>query len=1186
MYSKLFQNTVFLAIMIGLVVGCRTEPSPDEISSTTAVSTQPPAETNDNPTPTAPAAPPTTAPTPVMEEGPVLISELLPGVPGDNNREFIELYNAGLTAVSLQNWTLWYQLSDTQDEQLVYRWNRAVDVPPYGHLLLVREDAQFDILADGRFDIPIFEGKGGLILRDGENNLVDTLGWGPDAPVSTIAGTPAIAPRDGGSIERLPGGNDGNGQNSDNNEADFFVQAAPMPQNSGSITTPAVEDLLIFLEAPELLPPGEQFDLNVLVKNVSAVDTAVTINFPIPDYFEMIGMPEGAELVNGRLIWTVPAVASEETVPSTITLESPFTYIDTLFSSYFATADGLVSGYGAPTLVEMGGGSVPISIARDLIGSTVTVEGVATMYTGGFFAGSSSTKFYIEDETGGIQVFADEGQGVVDVNIGEVVRVTGVIEPYRDSIELIPVDNRADVEILGEAEPPDPALITASGNENDDALLGRLNVLEGVATRVEEFNFSYEIDLLDDAGDTTLIYIEKDTGITAETLTEGTRYRITGVSEFYSGRRQLKPRVQLDIRELFPPILLVTQQGTVSAEAGDELTYTITAFNHSPNPMTAVSITTPHITEGATVSEISDGGEIVGDQIVWEFAELAGDGASVSVSYTVQLADALAGAIVAGPVTAVADQWPDPATTPEFLTFVGDAGVPIWAIQGSEARSPYVLSEVTTSGVVTAVFPDLDGFWLQETVSDDNPLTSAGLFVFTDNIPSPVVVGDEAQVTGTVREISGQTAVALASKDDVQILSSDNAPIPPVAYDPPEDIVEAALYNESLEGMLVTIDEPAVVVAPTTRFGEYALVYQRWNVNQLRRTDPVGFLMFVDDGSTESYDDRADLTYAVKSGDVVSGVTGPLAYTFGNYKIAPLALPTTIEETAVSPITLPATPDNTLSIATFNVENLFDFLDPHPSSPSLPLPREYRTKLAKIAQSIEQMGFPTVIGFQEVENLGVLEDLLEDELLAPYGYQAYLIEGFDSRGIDVGYIVRGDQATVELVSNEGADETLFARPPLLLQMTLLSNNQTIYLLNNHFLSLSAGEVATEPTRNAQAQWNADLVEQLRDQDPDAAFVVLGDLNSFYDTLPLNTLEAAGLVHVYRTIAGEQLPYTYIFNGRTQTLDHILVSENLFNQISLVTPLHINADFPIADLESEAVERISDHDPLVVWISLE
>ena len=58
------------------------------------------------------------------------------------------------------------------------------------------------------------------------------------------------------------------------------------------------------------------------------------------------------------------------------------------------------------------------------------------------------------------------------------------------------------------------------------------------------------------------------------------------------------------------------------------------------------------------------------------------------------------------------------------------------------------------------------------------------------------------------------------------------------------------------------------------------------------------------------------------------------------------------------------------------------------------------------------MGAPTIVGLQEVENIGVLETLVANELLAEFGYQPFLIEGEDSRGIDVAYIARSDRANV------------------------------------------------------------------------------------------------------------------------------------------------------------------------------
>ena len=194
MIKKLF-TLVFIILL--LLVGCDNDeptPTPEERPTpTSAVIEEPTAE----PTPTVEVLP--------MAEGGVFISELLMGVPGGNNQEFIELYNAGSEAADLAGWSLWYLLGEGQTETLVYEWNGRNDIPPHGHFLLVRADRDFGIIPDGVFDVAISEFKGGLVLRNSDDIVMDALGWG-DAPADYTAGTAADAPQPGSSLVRLPGG--------------------------------------------------------------------------------------------------------------------------------------------------------------------------------------------------------------------------------------------------------------------------------------------------------------------------------------------------------------------------------------------------------------------------------------------------------------------------------------------------------------------------------------------------------------------------------------------------------------------------------------------------------------------------------------------------------------------------------------------------------------------------------------------------------------------------------------------------------------------------------------------------------------------------------------------------------------------------------------------------------------------
>ena len=137
----------------------------------------------------------------------IVISELLPGVPGANSREFIELYNAGQETADLQGWSLWYVLN-AGDETLVKEWSVVTEIPGYGHYLLVHEGHDFGLIPDTTFDLSLFERKGGLILRNAAGETADILGWG-DAPEGAFVGSPAGITADGASLERLPGGDRG-----------------------------------------------------------------------------------------------------------------------------------------------------------------------------------------------------------------------------------------------------------------------------------------------------------------------------------------------------------------------------------------------------------------------------------------------------------------------------------------------------------------------------------------------------------------------------------------------------------------------------------------------------------------------------------------------------------------------------------------------------------------------------------------------------------------------------------------------------------------------------------------------------------------------------------------------------------------------------------------------------------------
>ncbi len=1172
---------IFAALLVValVLVGC----------GTTATPTSPPPPT-ERPEPTGPA--PASEPEPTLPAdtaaGGILISEVLPGIHGvDNNLEFIELYNAGPNVVDLRGWSLWYRLADNKDESLLHAWEERADIPGQGHYLLVRAGSDVGNIADAEYSGSLFEKKGGLSLRDPDGATVDALVWG-EGPADYLSGLPAPVPEGGASVERLPGGDAGNQKSTGDNGADFVVNPAPSPQNTGDPPTPLpAERLAIRLSAPPSIEPGSQAEYTIEIENLTGQALSdVQASIPVPAGFEVITAPPGAARTGGRLEWTVADLPAGATESTTVKLQSPWTYLTDLVSGYYViSADGTYSAYGPPQLIAVEGGAIPIGTARTLTGETVTVEGTATMYTDGYYAGSTGTKFYMEDDTGGIQVYCPGGKDLVNVEVGDRVRVTGGIEIYRDSVEIVPSTYPDDVAVLESGgDEPQPKPVTIAEATKDESVLGSLISVKGMTTRLEEFSYSYEADLVDDEGNIILAYIEKETGVTTEPLDVGNLYDVTGISELYNGTWQIKPRFQTDFAEIFPPELMLDLDVRNSILPGETLTYTLSAVNHTGEPLTNVLIEAALPVEGVDLVEILDGGEPDGPVIAWVLPELAGGGTSASVRYRVTVAEDATDKLVADIATATADQWPDPAETDRLLTFVG-SGVPIWAIQGPGMASPYVRDQATTEGIVIGVFPELGGFWIQETETDDDPATSSGLFVLAGESDTSLQLGDRVRVSGTVRERSGQTLLEIQNMSDLEVLSTNNLLPAAVELDPPVENADSQEYYESLEGMLVQISEPVIAVGPTTKYGETALVRPEWGVDRIMKGDPTGLIIFIDDGGADTHYDSSSLAFPLKTGDTLLRAEGPLAFTYDNYKIEPISLP------EISPIERPL-PElepaaaGQFSVATFNVENLFDSSDPHPSDLPLPSRSQYELDLTKTASAIQAMGAPTIVGLQEVENIGILGKLVQQDSISGFNYQPFLVEGTDSRGIDVAYLVRADQASVEGVTAFTAPEGLTSRPPLVITTTihLESDDQTVYVINNHFTSMSGGELPTEPRRKAQSAWNVTLVQRLLEQDPEAHVIVMGDLNSFYESPPIDLLREAGLRHAYEFVESDRL-YTYLYQGVSETLDHILMTPALYEGLVRVSVLHVGADYPPPVPGDPSAQAMSDHDALVVIFSL-
>src|SRR5690606_33314795 len=105
-----------------------------------------------------------------------------------------------------------------------------------------------------------------------------------------------------------------------------------------------------------------------------------------------------------------------------------------------------------------------------------------------------------------------------------------------------------------------------------------------------------------------------------------------------------------------------------------------------------------------------------------------------------------------------------------------------------------------------------------------------------------------------------------------------------------------------------------------------------------------------------------------------------------------------------------------------------------------------------------------------------------------------------------------------------------------------------------------------------------FIEEGLEQDPDLNVVVAGDMNDFEFTPALAALKGDILTNKVEDVPLEDR-YSYYYQGNSQVLDHLLVTNNMADRTEL-DMVHINSMF------MEQHGRASDHDPLLAQIAFE
>ncbi|WP_144300644.1 lamin tail domain-containing protein [Stackebrandtia nassauensis] len=497
-------------------------------------------------------------------------------------------------------------------------------------------------------------------------------------------------------------------------------------------------------------------------------------------------------------------------------------------------------------------------------------------------------------------------------------------------------------------------------------------------------------------------------------------------------------------------------------------------------------------------------------------------------------------------------------------------------------------------------------------VSDFYQLSSGETFPNTANLSITEITNPVTAVCSSGNPLPSTETVAADSIPDVY---APTAPTGNVEDLNPVDASRSTMdFWEAREGMLVSVSD-ARVVGPGNEFGEIYLTVKPdeyasergGTVNTGYDNTPTGrIVVFPVSGSVPP----------ANVGDTLTGATsGPVDYSlYGGYGIAATQVGGVASGGIDRQVATAQTPEQ-LAVATYNVENLS--------------PKDSGGKFAALAEGIvTNLAAPDVVVLEEIQdNNGSTNDAVVDAdqtldkltaaITAAGGprYDWRQISPTDDAdggqpggNIRVAFLFNPDR--VSFVDREGGDATTpvtvgtdsdgtpslnvspgridpaneawkSSRKPLAGEFRF--NGEKVIVVANHFNSKGGDQNAdgryqppersTEVQRIKQAKAVNAFVKDTLAVDADANVVVAGDINDYQFSPALDALTDGEVLEDLITGLPDTEQYTYVYNGISQVLDHILVS-----------PALAKADYEVVHINAEFAEQNSDHDPQVARLN--
>ncbi|MEH7235556.1 5'-nucleotidase C-terminal domain-containing protein [Bacillus sp. JJ1562] len=841
---------------------------------------------------------------------------------------------------------------------------------------------------------------------------------------------------------------------------------------------------------------------------------------------------------------------------------------------------------------------ITIAEARTQGTGSVSVKGTVTA--------KLKNTIHIQDETAAIAVRPTS----LDVQLGDEITVSGSLQEFRGLLQL------DSAKLIGEAENKGvPAPIELAGAEVTEENESKLAVVKNIEL-ISVSNGSGWANFTAKAEDGTEFLVRDENNTLG--LSVGTNYdSITGIVQQFDQDYQIIPRGQADIvvdSSKVQPVSASQPSGSIptgtqvtlsTTTEGADIYYTTDGTEPTvesqkySEPITVdqdITIKALAVKEGLTASEIKEFTykvyeleninihDIQGESHESPLKGVVVENVEGIVTYTYKI----------GNNNYFHLQTPDnqkdnnPKTSEGIVVFTGNqANVKVGNL-------------VSVTGTVDEFH--IDGY--NDSKSEtDLPVTQIN------------ARNDRGGLVTVIREkVELPEPIKITSENlPNQVIDNDNF----TKFDPDEDAID---FWESIEGMLVEV-ETVKAVAPQEH-GDLITVLE----NRVTDTIHGGVLLTEDNANPDRiqfkmYDNNAARDFEVATGDKFTGpITGVVNYGFQNYKIyvdlVDMQSKHVVGEAKPETTTI-VKEDDKVTIASYNLENF--------SNNTKETSNDKAQKLARAF--VTDMESPDIIGVTEVQDnngqsagdaaANESYERLIQAIVAAGGpeYEYLNIDPINNRdggapnaNIRVGFLYNPDRVSLpegisagdattavgyengKLTHNPGRiDPTNPAfnnsRKPLAAQFTF--QGEDVVVIVNHWNSKSGDTplfgstqppvYGSEEQRKQIANVVYDFVEEIKADNPGANIVSVGDFNDFQFTESLKIHEGDLMTNMINKVDKDDR-YTYLFQGNSQVLDHILVSNNLVEKTK-IDILHINADF------TDMAGRASDHDPVMVQVDL-